>query len=71
MVRALVGCLLAIGEGRKPVDWADEILVAAVRNPSVAVAKAHGLTLEEVAYPPDDELEARAVQTRAKRVTDD
>ena len=70
MVRALVGCLLAIGEGRKPVDWADEVLVAAVRNPAVAVAKAHGLTLEEVAYPPDDELEARAVQTRAKRVSD-
>lgn len=70
MVRALVGCLIAVGEGRKPVDWADEILRAAVRDPAVAVAHAHGLTLEEVAYPPDDELGARAEQTRAKRVAD-
>lgn len=71
MVRALVGCLIAVGEGRQPVDWADEILRAAVRDPAVAVVHAHGLTLEEVAYPPDDELEARAEQTRAKRVADD
>lgn len=71
MVRSLVGCLIAIGEGRRPVDWADEVLAAAVRNPAVAVVHAHGLTLEEVAYPPDDELEARAAQTRAKRVADE
>ena len=70
-MRSLVGCLVAIGEGRKPADWADEILAAAVRDPAVAVAHAHGLTHEEVAYPPDDELEARAVQTRAKRVADE
>lgn len=67
MVRALVGCLVAIGEGRKPVDWADEILRAEARNPSVTVAHAHGLTLEEVGYPSDDQLEERAVQTRARR----
>lgn len=68
MVRSLVGCLIAIGEGRKPVAWAGEILSAATRDPAVAVVHAHGLTLEEVAYPADDELEARAVQTRAKRI---
>jgi tRNA pseudouridine38-40 synthase len=68
MVRSLVGCLIAIGEGRRPVDWAGEILRAETRSPSVAVVHAHGLTLEEVAYPPDDELAARAVLTRAKRV---
>ena len=68
MVRALVGCLLAVGEGRRPVAWAGERLAAAERDPSVAVVHAHGLTLEEVAYPPDDELAARAVQTRARRV---
>ncbi|GAB3200405.1 tRNA pseudouridine(38-40) synthase TruA [Nocardioides hungaricus] len=70
MVRSLVGCLIAIGEGRRPVDWAGEILAAAVRDPAVAVVHAHGLTLEEVAYPPDDELAARAAQTRARRVAD-
>lgn len=68
MVRALMGCLLAVGEGRRPVDWAGERLAAAERDPSVAVVHAHGLTLEEVAYPPDHELAARAEQTRAKRV---
>jgi tRNA pseudouridine38-40 synthase len=70
MVRALVGCLIAVGEGRQPADWVDEILRAELRNPAVAVVHAHGLTLEEVAYPADDELADRAEQTRAKRVAD-
>ncbi|MGY2701817.1 tRNA pseudouridine(38-40) synthase TruA [Nocardioides sp. HB32] len=68
MVRSLVGCLIAIGEGRRPVAWAEEILRAETRDPAVAVVHAHGLTLEEVAYPADEELAARAEQTRAKRV---
>jgi tRNA pseudouridine38-40 synthase len=71
MVRALVGCLISIGEGRRPVEWAGDILRAAARDPGVSVVHAHGLTLEEVAYPADDELAARAVQTRAKRRSDD
>ncbi len=70
MVRSLVGCLIAIGEGRRPVAWAGEILRAGTRSPSVAVVHAHGLTLEEVAYPPDDQLEARTLQTKAKRVAE-
>ena len=32
------------------------------------MAHAHGLTLEEVGYPDDDELAARAEQTRARRL---
>ena len=68
MVRALVGCLLAVGDGRRPASWAAEVLRAQVRNPAVTVAHAHGLTLEEVAYPDDADLAARAEQTRAKRV---
>jgi tRNA pseudouridine38-40 synthase len=71
MVRSLVGCLIAIGEGRRPVAWAGEILRAETRDPAVPVVHAHGLTLEQVAYPADDELAARAVQTRAKRVADE
>ena len=71
MVRALVGCLITVGEGRRPVEWAGEILGAEARDPSVTVVHAHGLTLEEVAYPPDAELEARATLTRAKRVRDE
>jgi len=68
MVRALVGCLLAIGDGRRPVAWAGEVLRAATRNPAVTVAHAHGLTLEQVAYPADLDLAQRAVVTRARRV---
>ncbi len=67
MVRALVGCLVSIGEGRRPVSWAEEILRAGRRDPGVTVAPARGLTLEEVAYPGDDALLARAEETRAKR----
>ncbi|CAB4764504.1 unannotated protein [freshwater metagenome] len=67
MVRALVGCLLATGEGRRPVDWPAAVLASASRSPEVTVAPAHGLTLEEVAYPHDEELAARAEQTRARR----
>ncbi len=43
------------------------VLAAAVRDPAVAVAPAHGLTLEEVGYPPDAELGARVEITRARR----
>jgi len=71
MVRALVGCLLAIGEGRRPVTWAAEQLAARRRDPGVSVAHAHGLALEEVAYPDDAELAARAAQTRARRTPPD
>lgn len=67
MVRALVGCLLAIGEGRKDVGWATEVLGYTVRTSAVHAASPRGLTLEEVGYPPDDQLAARAFQTRARR----
>ena len=69
MVRALVGCLLAVGDGRRPVAWAGEVLRATRRDPSVTVAHAHGLTLEQVAYPADEDLADRADVTRAKRVS--
>jgi tRNA pseudouridine38-40 synthase len=68
MVRSLMGCLLAVGEGRRDPTWAGDVLRAGTRDPAVTVAHAHGLTLEEVAYPEDDELAARADRTRTKRV---
>lgn len=67
MVRALVGTLLAVGEGRRPPGWPAEVLAAAVRDPAVRVVAPHGLCLEEVAYPPPAELAARAAQTRQVR----
>ncbi len=67
MVRALVGCLLAVGEGRHPRSWPGDVLAAGVRDPAVTVARAHGLTLEEVGYPPAAEMAARAEAARAVR----
>ena len=67
MVRALVGALIVVGEGRQAVDWPAEILAAGTRDPRVPVVEPHGLVLEEVGYPTDDQLAARAVTTRAVR----
>jgi tRNA pseudouridine38-40 synthase len=67
MVRSLVGCLIAVGEGRRPVGWPAEMLAAGRRDSAVTVAPPHGLTLEEVGYPPDTELAARTEVTRARR----
>jgi tRNA pseudouridine38-40 synthase len=67
MVRSLVGALLAVGEGRRPVGWPASLLAAESRASSVTVAPAHGLTLVGVDYPPDGELAARAELTRAVR----
>ncbi|ABS02206.1 tRNA-pseudouridine synthase I [Kineococcus radiotolerans SRS30216 = ATCC BAA-149] len=67
MVRALVGAVLAVGDGRRDVDWPRVVQDAAVRDPAVAVVGPQGLTLEEVVYPADDALAARAREARAVR----
>jgi tRNA pseudouridine38-40 synthase len=67
MVRSLVGALIAVGEGRRAADWPAALLTRTTRANDVLVAPAGGLTLVRVDYPPDDELAARAVVTRAKR----
>ena len=67
MVRALVGCLVAVGEGRHEPAWAAQVLVARQRDPAVRVMQARGLTLEEVRYPADAELGERARTSRARR----
>ncbi|MGW1230185.1 tRNA pseudouridine(38-40) synthase TruA [Streptomyces sp. NPDC001478] len=67
MVRALVGAMLFVGDGRRPAAWPAEVLAAGVRDPGVHVVRPHGLTLEEVAYPADALLAARAVEARNVR----
>ncbi|GAB3659195.1 tRNA pseudouridine(38-40) synthase TruA [Actinocorallia lasiicapitis] len=67
MVRALVGAILSVGDGRKPIEWPAEVLLAGVRDSAVKVAPAHGLALVEIAYPADDALAARALETRRVR----
>lgn len=67
MVRSLVGALLAVGEGRRPMRWPLSLLAGAGRSSEVQVVPPHGLCLVEVVYPPDAELAARASMTRAVR----
>lgn len=68
MVRSLTGCLLAVGDGRRDVGWAEEVLTAGVRDPAVPVVAAHGLTLEEVGYPSDEEVALQAERSRRRWV---
>jgi tRNA pseudouridine38-40 synthase len=67
MVRALLGALVSVGEGRHEPAWAGEVLAAQARDPRVKVMPAHGLVLEEVVYPPDDRLASRANESRRMR----
>ena len=67
MVRALVGAVVPVGLGRADVSFPAEVLRAGIRDPRVKVMPAHGLSLEEVGYPPDDELASRAEAARALR----
>lgn len=66
-VRAMVGALLAVGEGRRGVNWPRQVLEAGVRDSAVTVAPPRGLTLVHVDYPPDEWLAERAATTRARR----
>ncbi|MFC9689675.1 tRNA pseudouridine(38-40) synthase TruA [Kribbella sp. NPDC056951] len=67
MVRALVGSMIPVGDGRREIDWPASVLSSRTRDSAVAVVAAHGLTLEEVRYPADNELAARALQARQVR----
>jgi tRNA pseudouridine38-40 synthase len=70
MVRSLVGAVLAVGEHRRTADWCAELLTSTRRSSDFAAAPARGLTLVEVDYPPDSELQARTLITRDLRTRD-
>lgn len=74
MVRSLVGALIGVGEGRREQDWPARVLAARTREAATRdgvgaapLCPPQGLTLEHVAYPPDEELAARAALARARR----
>lgn len=67
MVRSLVGAMIAVGEGRRPVEWPGELLARRVRADEVPVAPPHGLTLVEVGYPDDAAGYARQAELTRRR----
>ncbi|MDR6505349.1 tRNA pseudouridine synthase A [Arthrobacter oryzae] len=67
MVRALVGSALYVGSGAERPGWLYERLLEQKRDAKSVLAAPHPLVLEEVAYPSDGELLARAELTRALR----
>jgi tRNA pseudouridine38-40 synthase len=67
MVRSVVGALLPVGDGRRPVAWPAQILAGMRRDPDADVAPSVGLTLERVAYVEDSDLAAQAVRARRVR----
>ena len=67
MVRSLIGSLVTVGSGRRDRAWLAEVTRAAARDSTVRVMPPGGLTLEEIRYPADDQLGARALETRTVR----
>lgn len=53
MVRNIVGVLMAIGSGRKPVSFAHDVLQALDRKLGAETAPPYGLYLVGVTYPPE------------------
>ena len=67
MVRSLVGASVAVGSGRRTVSEIIRAREARERTSLWKTMPAHGLTLDEVVYPPDSDLLGRQEATRAKR----
>lgn len=67
MVRSVVGASIEVGLGRRPPGWLADLLAAPSRQAAAPVAPPHGLVLEEVGYPADSELAARAAVARRRR----
>ena len=67
MVRSIVGALMGVASGHRDADWLERVAAHPQRHNEVVVMPPHGLVLEEVGYPPDHELAARAETARAMR----
>jgi len=71
MVRSLVGVMLPVGDGRRPVDWPGTVLSGGQRDSAVTVMPPYPLVLEAVGYPRDEQLVERQRQTRSLRFLGD
>lgn len=66
-VRFMMGALIEIGRGKYEPNWVGELLAAGVRDQRVPLADGRGLTLWEVAYPPEDEYALQAQKAKVVR----
>lgn len=66
-VRFMMGALIEIGRGKYQPNWVGELLAAGVRDQRVPLADGRGLTLWEVAYPPEDEYALQAEKAKVVR----
>lgn len=71
MVRAMVGAVVAVATERIDLSELIQLRDARKRTSQFAVLPAHGLSLEEIAYPADSDLGTRAELTRRRRYLDD
>ena len=53
MVRNIVGTLVVVGQGKQPVAWVAQVLVARDRSCAAPTHAACGLSLVKVTYPPE------------------
>jgi tRNA pseudouridine38-40 synthase len=67
MVRSIVGSLIPVGEGRKPITFPKQALRRASRDAGVVVMPGHPLVFEEVGYPLSNQLADRQAVTRMRR----
>lgn len=67
MVRSLVNACVAVGIGKRDLDWFAGKMAVPKREGSTGPIAPQGLTLEHVAYPADSELASRAEAIRAVR----
>jgi tRNA pseudouridine38-40 synthase len=67
MVRSLIGAAVCVGEGRFEPSWMKSVLDGRERIGESLVFPARGLTLTDVTYPKDEDLEGRLTITVRRR----
>jgi tRNA pseudouridine38-40 synthase len=57
MIRNIVGTLVYVGDGRRPVEWAAEVLASRQRALAAPTFSPDGLYFDSVRYPDDDKIQ--------------
>jgi len=55
-VRNIMGVLLAVGDGRAEVSWAEQVLLSGDRTQAGVTAPPDGLCFVDAHYPPEFQL---------------